>query len=255
MALFALYQATDGTVTRDEVNDAIAGNLCRCTGYRPIVDAGDRRVRRPRKDRFRTGAGDMSGVLTFLADGEDVFVGDDERFFAAPSSIDSLAALYEKHPDATIVAGGTDVGLWITKQLRDIAKIIHVGKVATFDKIEDTGHELIIGAGATYAQVEPYLARIDPDLGELLRRLGSRQVRARHGRRQRRQRLADRRHAAGADRPRRQGRAAQGAAGALHAGRGILHRVRQAEARAGRTGDGNHRAAARPPATSSAATR
>ncbi len=178
MALFALYQATDGAVTRDEVNDAIAGNLCRCTGYRPIVDAGVAACAEPRKDRFRTGAGDMTGVLTFLADGEDVFVGDDDRFFAAPSSLDSLAALYEKHPEATIVAGGTDVGLWITKQLRDIAKIIHVGKVATFDKIEDTGHELIIGAGATYAQVEPFFAKIDPDLGELLRRLGSRQVRA-----------------------------------------------------------------------------
>jgi len=178
MALFALYQSTDGPVTRDAVNDAIAGNLCRCTGYRPIVDAGIAACAAPRKDRFRMGANDMSGVLTFLADGEDVFVGDDDNFFAAPGSLDSLAALYLKHPDATIVAGATDVGLWITKELRDLPKIIHVGKVAGFDKIEDTGHELIIGAGATYAQVEPHLTRIDPDLGELLRRLGSKQVRA-----------------------------------------------------------------------------
>jgi xanthine dehydrogenase small subunit len=178
MSLFTLYQSTDGPVSRQEINDTIAGNLCRCTGYRPIVDAALAATAEPRKDRFRTGASDMTGVLQFLSDGEDVFVGDDETFFAAPASLDSLAALYLKHPDAVIVAGATDVGLWITKQLRDIPKVIHVGKVANFDGVEDTGHEVIIGAGATYAQAGPYLSRIDPDVAELLRRLGSKQVRA-----------------------------------------------------------------------------
>jgi xanthine dehydrogenase small subunit len=178
MALFALYQSTTGSVTRGEVNDAIAGNLCRCTGYRPIVDAAIAACAEPRRDRFQTGINDMTGVLSFLSDGEDVYVGNDDHFFAAPGSLDSLAALYEKHPDSTIVAGATDVGLWITKQLRELPKIIHVGKVVGFDKVEDTGHEIVIGAGATYAQAEPMLQRIDPDLGELLRRLGSRQVRA-----------------------------------------------------------------------------
>ncbi len=178
MALFAMYQSTDGTVTRETVNDWIAGNLCRCTGYRPIVDAAVAACADGRQDRFRKGREDMSGVLTFLADSEDVFVGDDTRFFAAPTSLDSLADLYVRYPDATILAGGTDVGLWITKQLRDLRRIIHVGKVLDFDRIEDTGEELVIGAGATYAQVEPHLAAVDPDLGELLRRLGSKQVRA-----------------------------------------------------------------------------
>ena len=178
MALFAMYQSTDGAVTRDEVNDWIAGNLCRCTGYRPIVDAAIAACQNGRQDRFRKGRNDMAGVLTFLADNEDVFVGDADRFFAAPTTIDSLAELYERYPTATILAGGTDVGLWITKQLRDLPRIIHVGKVADFDRIEDTGHELVIGAGATYAQVEPHLAAIDPDIGELLRRIGSKQVRA-----------------------------------------------------------------------------
>ena len=179
MALFAMYQSTDGTVTREQVNDWIAGNLCRCTGYRPIVGAALAACEEGRQDRFVSGRGDMSGVLTFLADGEEVFIGDEDRFFAAPTNLDSLADLYARHPDATIVAGGTDVGLWITKQLRDLPKIIDVGKVQDFDGIDDNGHELVIGAGATYAQVEPYLAAIDPDIGELLRRLGSKQVRAR----------------------------------------------------------------------------
>ena len=202
------------TSTARQVNDWIAGNLCRCTGYRPIVDAALAACAGParRPLPLRTPP-TRRGCSRFLADGDDVFIGDDDRFFAAPATLETLADLYERNPDATIVAGATDVGLWITKQLRDLPKIIHVGRARGFDRIEDTGYELLIGAGATYAQVEPHFARIDPDLGELLRRLGSTQVRVeRHGRRQRRQRLADRRHAAGADRARRDGRTAQGQA-------------------------------------------
>jgi xanthine dehydrogenase small subunit len=179
MSLFALYEGTDGPVGRDEVNDAIAGNLCRCTGYRPIVDAALSACSGPRDDKFRKTVEDMAGILDFITDDRDIFIGDDERFFAAPASIDGLAALYASHPDAILVAGATDVGLWITKQLRDLPKVIHLGRVKDLDGIEDTGRELLIGAAATYAGVEPYMRAIDPDLGELFRRIGSKQVRAR----------------------------------------------------------------------------
>jgi xanthine dehydrogenase small subunit len=179
MSLFTLYHATDGKVRREEVNDWIAGNLCRCTGYRPIVDAAVAACTGPRTDRFRANASETAGLLAFLSDNDDVFMGDSDRFFAAPATVDGLADLYEQHPTATLVAGGTDVGLWVNKQLRDLPKIIHVGRARGFDQVQDTGYELIIGAAATYATVEPFLAAIDPDIGELLRRLGSRQVRAR----------------------------------------------------------------------------
>ena len=178
MSLFALFHATKGPVTRDQVNDWIAGNLCRCTGYRPIVDAAIEASGQPRRDRFAVNAGDTAGLLSFLADSDDVFVGDDDRFIAAPASVESLAMLYEQHPEATIVSGATDVGLWITKQMRDLPKIILTGRARGFDHIADTGYELMIGAGATYARIEPHLRALDPDLGELLRRLGSKQVRA-----------------------------------------------------------------------------
>ncbi|MCX5514826.1 xanthine dehydrogenase small subunit [Kaistia algarum] len=178
MSLFTLYQSTEGPVTRGAVNDCIAGNLCRCTGYRPIVEAALSVCSQERADKFRDANADTAGILQFLSDGRDLFIGDHERFFAAPASIDGLATLYERHPTAVIVAGATDVGLWITKQLRDIPKIIHIGRVPGLDGIEDTGRELLIGAAATYADVEPYAHAIDPDFGELFRRIGSKQVRA-----------------------------------------------------------------------------
>lgn len=178
MSLFTLYQANEQAVTRQEVGDWIAGNLCRCTGYRPIIDAAIESCAKFRSDKFQKNAADTSRLLAFLGDSQDVFIGDSERFFAAPASLDSLADLYEAHPSATIVAGATDVGLWITKQLRDLPKIIYLGRVRDFDEIEDTGYELLIGAGATFAQLEPWLTAIDGDLGELLRRLGGKQVRA-----------------------------------------------------------------------------
>ncbi len=178
MSLFAQFHASDGPATRGEVNDWIAGNLCRCTGYRPIVDAAVEASAAPRTDKFHRASQDTAGILQFLSDGHDLFIGDEERFFAAPATVEALAALYERHPTAVIVAGATDVGLWITKQLRDIPKIIHIGRVAGLNRIEDTGREVLIGASASFAHAEPFMRSIDPDLGELFRRIGSKQVRA-----------------------------------------------------------------------------
>jgi xanthine dehydrogenase small subunit len=178
MSIFALYHAGETKVDRRKVNDWIAGNLCRCTGYRPIVEAAIAACAGGATDRFAASEADTTSLLGFLTDSEDIFIGNEDRFFAAPASVDSLADLYEKHPDATIVAGATDVGLWITKQFRDLPRIIHIGRAKGLGHIADTGYELMIGASATYDQVEPYFRALDPDLGELLRRIGSKQVRA-----------------------------------------------------------------------------
>jgi xanthine dehydrogenase small subunit len=178
MSLFTLFHATDGPVDRRTINDWLAGNLCRCTGYRPIVDAALEALAGPRQDRHLQIADATAARLKSIADNEDIFIGYESRFFAAPASIDSLAVLYQHHPDAVLVAGGTDVGLWITKQLRELPKIIHLGRVRDLDRIEETKHEILIGPTVTYAAIERQIAAIDPDLGELFRRLGARQVRA-----------------------------------------------------------------------------
>src|SRR5215208_6281813 len=176
MSLFTLYHS--GHVPgRADVNDWLAGNLCRCTGYRPIVDAALSCCRGEPADSYAAAASDTLAALKSLQRDEDVFIGDDKNFLSLPASVDSLAELYAEHPDAVLVAGATDVGLWITKQLRELPKIIFLHR-AGLDRITDEGEALTIGAGTTYADAEHMLSSLDPDLGELTRRLGSKQVRA-----------------------------------------------------------------------------
>jgi xanthine dehydrogenase small subunit len=179
MALFALFhEPASGAVTRATVNDWIAGNLCRCTGYRPIVDAALAVCAGARRDRFTDQEPQIAHALADLDDEADVMVGTPDRFFAAPASIEALASLYAQYPDAVLVAGATDVGLWITKQLRILPKIISLGRVAGLDAVVDGEREVTFGATATHAAALPYLAAIDPDLGELMRRFAGKQVRS-----------------------------------------------------------------------------
>ncbi len=138
MSLFALYHAGI-KADRAAVNDWLAGNLCRCTGYRPIADAALDAIDGNPRDALAARMDETRLLIAAMQDGEDLFIGTGERFFAAPASVDSLASLCAQHPDATILSGGTDVGLWITKQLRDLPKIIHTGRAAGFNAVTRDG--------------------------------------------------------------------------------------------------------------------
>jgi xanthine dehydrogenase small subunit len=178
MSLFALYHEGARPVTRAMVNDALAGNLCRCTGYRPIIDAALDVCADAPADRFVAARAKSEALLISLAADADARIGDDEAFFAIPRSEAVLAALAAAHPDATLLAGATDVGLWITKALMDLRKIIWLGRVHGLDRIADRKDALHIGAMVSHAEALAALHALDPDLGEVMRRFGSAQVRA-----------------------------------------------------------------------------
>ena len=158
------------------VEDVIAGNLCRCTGYGPILTAAKASEAEPKT------VADWAPALKAIA-GDGLALAETEshsgvtRRWFTPASMNDLTALCEAWPDATIVAGATDVGLWVTKQHRTLETIIYLGEVAELKTLAEMPEGLRIGAGVRYSDAWAALARLHPDLGELVRRLGSVQVR------------------------------------------------------------------------------
>ncbi len=137
MSLFALYQA-GGIPGRAEVNDALAGNLCRCTGYRPIVDAALDACGGAAHGSVRRTAADTAARLRAMDSGEPLGLTHDGARFLAPRTSDELAGLLQTWPDSTLVAGGTDVGLWVTKQHRALASVIALDRVADLATIAES---------------------------------------------------------------------------------------------------------------------
>ncbi len=177
MALFTLYHQNRAP-TRAEIVDHIAGNLCRCTGYRPIIDAAVESCTGMPLDAWTKAGKATIAALNDLKRTGDVLVKSGESFIAIPANVDSLAQLAHDNPDATIVSGATDVGLWVTKQLRVLPKIIHTFNVSALHGIAHLNGTLQIGAAATYGEAVQALSELDADIGEVLRRIGSTQVRA-----------------------------------------------------------------------------
>ena len=174
MSLFALGHARD-KVTREDVTTAIAGNLCRCTGYRPIIDAGLKACS-GLHDKFSEQAAQSIALLGKISAG-DLMVSSGDNFFAAPATAAGLATLVAKHPQARVVSGATDVALWVNKQFKPQKQIIYTGRAKGFADIALRDGSLRIGAGATYSSALEALRDLAPDMGAVVQRIGSVQVR------------------------------------------------------------------------------
>jgi len=177
MSLYTLYQNGDIKPERETVLDYLSGNLCRCTGYRPIIDAarhmGDYEADHLDLPRI---AGQLRSLQADNASASWSGQANGQHYFA-PRSADELAACYEVHPDAIILAGGTDVGLWVTKQLRTLETLIYLGDVADLQQIEHTPQGLRIGAAVLLNDGYQALAEQYPEVTELWKRFASMPIR------------------------------------------------------------------------------
>lgn len=178
MSLFAAYHEAARPATRHEIETCLQGNLCRCTGYRPIIDAALEVMGAPPEDAFSESTTERLARLNALHDDEDAFMGDEASFFAAPATLDGLAHLTARFPDARFVAGATDFSLHITKKLQHFSRIIGLGRISALRHIDDAPDALHLGAMVTHEAATPYLAALDPDLGVLMQRFAAKQVRS-----------------------------------------------------------------------------
>jgi xanthine dehydrogenase small subunit len=176
MSLFALYHEA-GKPDRARVNDALAGNLCRCTGYRPIVDAALAMHAKGRKDKFARAERETLALLRSIRRATGLAYEAAGRRYCAPATEDELAAVLAREPSARILAGGTDLALEVTKQHRDVDALVYVGGVRGLGDIAESAAHFEIGAAAPYTDAMATLAAAYPDFGEVLRRLGSEQIR------------------------------------------------------------------------------
>ena len=150
MSLYATYLQAQPTPAARRIDDALAGNLCRCTGYRPIIDAAQAHVRLPRAAFDATRAGRASSCKRIARDGETLHRMRGGAASSTPAHARRTGRICARASrGARILAGSTDVGPWVTKQLRDLADIIYVGRVAELQRVDDGGGSCAIGAGVT----------------------------------------------------------------------------------------------------------
>jgi xanthine dehydrogenase small subunit len=164
MSLWAQYHARPAGCSRRELADALAGNLCRCTGYRPILDAGERMFELPPQ---RLDAQPVLAALAGIAPRD-----------AEPATIDALAQAYAARPQATLVAGSTDIGLWVNKQFKALPDVIFLGRVDELKAITTLPDgTLSIGAGASLEDAWSALVARHASLREMHLRFASPPIR------------------------------------------------------------------------------
>nr|WP_269807947.1 xanthine dehydrogenase small subunit [Pseudomonas agronomica] len=176
MSLFALQKNSEQPDAH-KAHEALAGNLCRCTGYRPILAAADQACCGKQPDQFDAREAETIARLKAIAPTETGELNSGDKRCLVPLTVADLADLYDAYPQARLLAGGTDLALEVTQFHRTLPVMIYVGNVAELKRIERFDDRLEIGAATPLSDCYEALQAEYPDFGELLQRFASLQIR------------------------------------------------------------------------------
>jgi xanthine dehydrogenase small subunit len=176
MSSFALHKQNNRP-NRAEVLEALAGNLCRCTGYRSIIDAALVSSEHAEEDSFAQHYQQTLKQLNAFTLLPSAMLSNIQHSYHAPKNVAELAKALRDKPNATLVAGATDLALSVTQNLATIENLISLGDVVELQTLENNEQEFIIGSAVPYSEFTPMLHDEYHELGEMIERIGSRQIR------------------------------------------------------------------------------
>ena len=176
MSCFALHK-NNPTPNRNEVVEALAGNLCRCTGYRPIIDAAMKSTSHSKDDSFSQNYQETITKLKEINNLESLEFKNDNKSYYAPQNISELSKYLLTHPQATLFSGGTDLALTVTQNLDEVEELVYLGNVLELGELNEDSTEITIGSTVPYSDFKLVLGKAYPELDEMIERIGSTQIR------------------------------------------------------------------------------
>jgi len=175
MSLFSMYK---NHVNFDDeiIKDSISGNLCRCTGYRPIVDAAKSLNKISKIDQFTKNKKKIIKLLKKI-NSKSIFINKENKKYFSPKTIKDLKKIIKKYPDSNFLSGGTDLSLKVTKEREDLHNVINLKDIKDLDYIKKNKNFIEVGATTSLIEFETFIKKYYSDFNSILKRYGSVQIR------------------------------------------------------------------------------